>query len=207
MAKRGAAKTQTAQDDSKDYDEAYYEAFDADVFKGAEGLKQFFLSQFPNAKSFIDLGCGIGRVLSVIQDERECWGADFSVGSAGEKQLLRNFIGGSDLTRPLQEQDERFKRQFDVVVSLEVWEHMRPEHEEAYLKNLVSFDPKHIVVSCAGVGQWGRHHFLCQDMETWVPKIEQLGYELDAMPCIKWGRIKSLAGYYRRNGVVFKKKA
>ncbi len=160
-----------------------------------------FISQFLrelNMNSFCDIGCGNGDMLSTIQNEFNTLGIDFSVGSI-ELQKLTNFIC-HDLTLPL-----KLNRTFDVVISLETYEHIPKEYEQQFLDNIFTLAPKILILSCAEPKQWGRRHYNPIGKDTMINKILSYEYNVDTELTEKFYKIKYLATFYRKNTVIFRK--
>lgn len=187
------------------YDAAFYDAEGVAIRPAAlQRWRNWFLSRFPDVKSLLDVGCGRGDIAAVLQDDIYVAGCDFSVGSNVD-QRLKNF-SLVDLSKPAN-----FDRKFDAVMSLEVYEHLDKEFEPQYLKNLASVDPTWLIVSCAKLGQIGRHHVNCQMMYEWVPKINELGYVVDVEKSREFFFLgkkegQTLPNWYRNNTVVFERR-
>jgi hypothetical protein len=92
---------------------------------------------------------------------------------------------------------------WDLVYSLEVYEHIPGEFEDTYLSNLVALKPKHLIISCAEPGQWGRHHYNCNDKAHVIEKLSALGYTYDDALTQSFLKIKGLATFYKKNTAVF----
>jgi SAM-dependent methyltransferase len=190
-------KTYDAEFERNAYDDAYYHNHVKYYEKGLSGFAKFMLENV-SFNSLCDLGCGTGAFSATLQDEKEVLGVDFSVGSENVSYLKKeNFLLG-DLTQPLN-----LGRKFDVVLSLEVWEHLYRECEQAYLDNIVALDPSTLIISCARPGQWGRHHVNLQSQEEWVPKITSRGYSVSEDLTQKFRAIPRLATFYKKNTVIF----
>src|SRR5215467_13018648 len=105
-------------------------------------------------KSVIDVGCGVGAWLSVFN---ECGVEDF-YGLDGE-YVDRNMLEiphqrflAVDLTKPIQ-----LNRQFDLVVSLEVAEHLPDNCAEMFVDSLTKLG-RVILFSAAIPHQGGTRH-------------------------------------------------
>lgn len=121
----------------------------------------------------IDVGCGTGAWLSVFAEHGiEGWGVD---GEWIERESLlfpaERFTAG-DLERPLD-----VHRQFDLVVSLEVGEHLRPQSAEIFVESLTRLGPV-LLFSAAVPQQGGTHHVNEQWPDYWVARFARHGYVL-----------------------------
>jgi cyclopropane fatty-acyl-phospholipid synthase-like methyltransferase len=147
----------------------------------------------------IDVGCGTGTWLSVF---REC-GVEEVFGVDGEwvnremleipKARFRSF----DLKKPLY-----LDRQFDLVVSLEVAEHLPGECAETFIDSLTRLGPV-VLFSAAIPYQGGTHHVNEQWPEYWAQYFRDRAYGV-----IDWIRKKvwqnnNVEWFYAQNMLLF----
>lgn len=125
-------------------------------------------------KSIVDVGCGIGTWLSVFEE----LGVKDIVGIDGEyvdRTLLHiseeKFIT-KDLTKPL-----KLDRQFDLVVCLEVAEHLPEVVADTFIEGLVSLGD-FIIFSAAIPDQGGQGHLNEQWPTYWQSKFKMHGFYL-----------------------------
>jgi SAM-dependent methyltransferase len=150
-------------------------------------------------KSVIDVGCGIGSWLSVFKEH----GIDDILGVDGkwvDKKLLmipcEKFIS-SNLEEPIE-----VNRRFDLVVSLEVAEHIRPEHASSFVKSLVDLGPV-ILFSAAIPLQVGKHHVNEQWPDYWVMLFKEHRYvAVDAIRRQIWQN-ENVEYWYAQNILIF----
>lgn len=152
-----------------------------------------------NPRSVIDIGCGIGSWLSVFREH----GIEDVLGVDGEwvdKDMLmipREQFISSDLENPIE-----VNRRFDLVVSLEVAEHIRPEHASSFIKSLVDLGPV-ILFSAAIPLQIGKHHVNEQWPDYWVRHFEEHGYvAIDAIRKQIW-QDENVEYWYAQNILIF----
>ncbi|MDP2923126.1 MAG: class I SAM-dependent methyltransferase [Candidatus Omnitrophota bacterium] len=150
-------------------------------------------------KSVIDVGCGIGAWLSVFKE----YGIEDIVGIDGKwinKKMLRipedRFLS-LDIRTPLI-----LDRQFDLVVSLEVAEHLPSECAETFIDNLTRLGPV-ILFSAAIPLQTGMCHLNEQWPDYWARYFRERGYL--AIDCIRekiWQNDK-VEWWYIQNTLIF----
>jgi SAM-dependent methyltransferase len=123
-------------------------------------------------KSVVDVGCGIGAWLSVFRDHgiRDLTGID---GPYVERSHLM-IPGESFLSRDL-EQPISLPRRFDLVISLEVAEHLSPASAGDFVRSLTRLGPA-ILFSAAIPGQGGEHHVNEQWPDFWAAKFAEAGF-------------------------------
>jgi len=169
----GNRKSYDAILEQQAYDDNFYQAARKDFSTALPHLRQWFVDNFHDASSIIDLGCGSGEMIACIKDDFDVYGVDFSIGA---QKLAPAYLGDhffiGDLTQPLKSQISNLKTHYDVVVSLETYEHIHAEYETTYLNNIASFDPDHIVISCALNEQKGRHHYNTKSFFDFITTVE-----------------------------------
>ncbi len=119
-------------------------------------------------ESYLDIGCGgehLVKLMGRLIGEDNAWGVDLE---SPDIHVVTH-----DLQRPLD-----LKRKFDMVVSLEVGEHLPKESADVYCDSLVKHTGQWLVFSAAHVGQGGWHHVNCQNKDYWQGKLTSRGLEL-----------------------------
>ena len=89
----------------------------------------------------------------------------------------------------------------DLVVSLEVAEHIEPEHANTYVKNLVMMNTNGvgILLSAATPGQGGHYHVNCQFPDYWEKKFKYHEYIRDK--CIEENIKRRIAPWQSAAGI------
>lgn len=192
-------KTYDPDHEKQTYDDDFYKRHASYYDRAIPYFTNFMKENF-QFESMCDLGCGPGDFLRELQNERDVCGVDFSVGVSTNLAIDPSRYVEADLTKPLP-----FKRHYDVVMSLEVWEHLHLEFEGQYLDNIDSLTPDHLIISCAAPRQWGRHHYSPHPAEYVIDTVTARGYVYDQELTAKFKKIKYLASFYRRNTFVFHK--
>lgn len=180
------------------YEKEFYQSRQSGSRQSAEIIIPLLLD-LVNPKSVIDVGCGVGSWLSVFKEHgiEDILGVD---GQWVDKDLLmipRDKFISSDLEKPI-----RVNRRFDLVVSLEVAEHIRPEHASSFVKSLVDLGPV-ILFSAAIPLQIGKHHVNEQWPDYWVRHFGEHGYVVvDAIRKRIWHN-DNVEYWYAQNILIF----
>jgi SAM-dependent methyltransferase len=148
--------------------------------------------------SVVDVGCGIGTWLAVFEE----LGVKDVVGIDGDyvnRNLLhideQNFIP-SDLKKPFH-----LDRKFDLVVCLEVAEHLPEEAASAFIESLVSLSDI-ILFSAAIPDQGGQNHLNEQWPIYWQLKFKEHKFELhDFIRSDIWFN-KNVDWWYKQNMLI-----
>ena len=148
-----------------------------------------------NPKSVIDIGCGTGSFLSVLLD----LGINDVLGVEGEwlnKNKLfinKEIVVTKDLEKPFF-----LERKFDLVISLEVAEHIGKEYSEIFVKNLTDLGDV-ILFSAALPGQGGQNHLNEQWPEFWQNIFKAKGYSFYDSIRLNFWNIKEVDFWYKQN--------
>ena len=152
-------------------------------------------------RSILDVGCGTGTWLKIFDE----FGITDYVGIDGvpiddqrlkipvEKFMIR------DLRKTFS-----LQRKFDLILSLEVAEHIAEEYADQYIESLVTHGDV-ILFSAAIPGQGGQHHVNEQWPAFWQKKFERHGfYYHDLIRPEIWNQ-KGVQWWYRQNIFLLKK--
>lgn len=150
-------------------------------------------------RSIIDIGCGIGTWLSVFVES----GVDDIYGIDGEHvdsemlEIPKEHFLSFDLSKPF-----RMNRQFDLVMSLEVAEHIPSECAKVFVDSLINLGPV-IFFSAAIPFQWGEYHVNEQWPEYWVKIFKEKGYvAIDYIRKNIWQN-ENVEWWYAQNTLIF----
>lgn len=158
------------------------------------------VSDLFQSRSVVDVGCGTGAWLKAWN---EVFKLEDYLGIEGpylerEKVLIpRDKIIFKDLKEPVS-----LDRQFDLVMSLEVAEHLPAANADTFIQSLVSLGGV-VLFSAAIPGQEGTYHINEQYPEYWAAIFARYNYV--AVDCIRpriWNN-PGVAFYYRQNILVF----
>lgn len=182
------------------YSKDFYQTIGELSKRSAEVIVPLILQRVP-CDRIIDVGCGEGAWLKVFQKHGvgEVLGVD---GDHVDENILaiskENFIS-FDLRKPLQ-----LETNFDLVVSLEVAEHLPPETAETFVESLTGLGSV-ILFSAAIPHQPGEHHINPQWLDYWVGLFHDRNYV--AIDCIRqqvWNN-PNVAFWFAQNILFFVK--
>ena len=150
-------------------------------------------------KSVIDVGCGTGNWLAVFRDlgVEDAWGVDGSYVPKEGRQIPPDRFLERDLGKPLM-----LDRRFDLVVSLEVAEHLPASAAPTFVQSLVGLGPV-VLFSAAIPFQGGVHHVNEQWPDYWAELFGRHSYV--ALDCLRkriWSNDK-VQWWYAQNILLF----
>lgn len=155
-------------------------------------------------KSVLDVGCGIGTWLKCFNN----FGIADTKGIDGDyvdREQLKRYIDISqfepvDLTYPFD-----LHKTFDLVLSLEVAEHLPAASAHGFIKSLCKHGDT-VVFSAAIPGQGGQNHVNEQWKEYWIDMFLDFGFKpYDLLRWKIWNN-KKVDWWYKQNILVFSKK-
>lgn len=183
------------------YSDFYYGRILEKSRESAEVLVPLVLS-LVHPTSVVDVGCGTGAFLSTF----ERYGVTDVLGIDGDyvkrKTLLipEDKFMPFDLTRPLQ-----LDRTFDLVMCLEVVEHLPPEVADTLVDSLVRLGNL-VLFSAAVPFQGGKNHVNEQWPDYWAEKFGKRGYA--PVDCIRkrvW-QDSRVEWWYSQNALLYVKR-
>lgn len=167
----------------------------------SEALGKLLL--YMNVKTIVDFGCGPGWYVKALRR------TDFKiVGYDGNphvgeisKLILQDgtACGCADLTQNLVSDVL-----LDLVLCLEVGEHIPKEYEDQLIKNLVQNTRKYIILSWAIEGQGGDGHINCHSNQYIINKLVQAGFS-ENIPAKNYLRHNAKLCWFKNTIMVFSK--
>lgn len=150
-------------------------------------------------KSVVDVGCGTAEFLSVFNEKgvKEILGVDGKWVDPEKLRIPKEHFLGADLEKPLH-----VDRIFDLVVSLEVAEHLYEKSAKTFIESLTRLGPV-VLFSAAIPFQGGVHHVNEQWPDYWVKLFESKGYVV--IDCIRkkiWNN-DSVSVWYAQSTFLF----
>jgi SAM-dependent methyltransferase len=127
----------------------------------------------------VDVGCGLGTWLSVCREYGidEVFGVDGDYVDKSKLEIPEDRFLSFDLRKSL-----RVDKQFDLVLSLEVAEHLPGECAETFIDSLTRLGPV-VLFSAAIPFQGGTEHVNEQWPDYWVERFRTKGYVV--VDCIR----------------------
>ncbi|MFN3270041.1 MAG: class I SAM-dependent methyltransferase, partial [Candidatus Kapaibacteriota bacterium] len=158
-----------------------------------------FIVKLLNPKSVVDVGCGTGEFLSVFIE----FGIKDVLGIDGEWVPRSQLRIPEDKFQPMNLEKPIFLgRKFDLVVSLEVAEHLSPNSTPNFIDFLTSLG-NIILFSAAIPGQGGLNHINERWQEDWKNLFEERGYVLfDAIRKQFWYN-PNVCFWYKQNAFLY----
>src|SRR5215208_1091207 len=186
----------------KPYTEDYYAARRIGVIRPSARSARVIVPlvlELVQPKSVIDVGCGTGEWLSVFEEHgvEDVWGVDGGWVSKEMLEIAEERFVPLDLEQPFH-----MDRTFDLVVSLEVAEHLPEECANTFVDSLTGLAPV-VLFSAAIPHQVGRKHINCQWPEYWAERFHEKDYVV--IDCLRrkiW-RNENVAKSYRQNILMF----
>jgi SAM-dependent methyltransferase len=147
--------------------------------------------------SVVDFGCGLGTWLKAFKDNgvKEILGLD---GDWCNKDLLYKYIKKEEFKCVDLESPIHLEKEYDLVISLEVAEHLSDASSDIFVQSLVNAG-KIILFSAAVPGQGGWNHINEQWPSYWRLKFEKHRYLFHDIIRPKIWNISDVAVCYRQN--------
>jgi SAM-dependent methyltransferase len=184
------------------YDEEYYGKQSAGSYHSALVVLPVIFEQLGRPASILDIGCGPGTWLKAAREllgAVQVLGVDHPRVHGSSSRLAisdKDFIG-CDLVQPLE-----LGRKFDLVLSLEVAEHLEPKFADRFVENLVHHSDS-VVFSAAIPGQGGRYHVNERFPHYWVDRFNAVGFTCyDTLRPKLWLR-SDVEFWYQQNILIF----
>ena len=187
------------------YPPGFYRSHKENARKSAEIIVPLVMELLPVA-SVVDVGCALGTWLAVFREHgtRIILGIDGDWVPSEDLEIPQDSFVAYDLTRPI-----RLDRTFDLVVALEVAEHLPVASAEIFVDTLVRLGS--VILFSAAIPRQGgthgeAHHPNEQWPSYWVQLFEKRGFEvLDSIRRRIWEN-DSVAAWYAQNILLFVRK-
>ena len=183
------------------YTQKFYKDQSVGSRRSAEAIVPLVLTLI-KPQSVIDVGCGLGTWLSVFKEfgVKDVFGIDGDHVDRSMLQIPNERFTAFDLKKPIP-----IDRQFDLVISLEVAEHLPEDCAKTFIHSLTGLGPV-ILFSAAIPFQGGTNHLNEQWPDYWANHFNDNGYV--AVDCLRkkvW-QDDQVEWWYAQNILLFSKK-
>ena len=181
------------------YDSSFYER--NMKYQETLGLRIIpFLVKMYYPKSIIDFGCGSGLFLKTLSDKSDADYIGLNFDTPSNLIIDRSKFISADFSKPIN-----LERKFNLVISLEVAEHIDIKSADIFIDSLVNHSKGLIMFSAATPGQGGENHINEQPHEFWHVKFGNYGFKkCDIIrPIIKDD--KTVPFWYRNNIFIYER--
>jgi len=185
----------------KKYTEKFYKDRHDKTLYSANRVIEVLADVLPEITSAIDVGCGVGTWLSVLQSKgvTQVFGVDGYWVNVEDLVIPRGCFLQHDLTCQLD-----LKRRFDLAISLEVAEHLPTDSAAPFVKQLTKL-ADFVLFSAAIPGQPGINHINLQWPDYWVSLFKEEEYSvMDIVRPAIWTD-NAIPFWYRQNVFLFVK--
>ncbi len=151
-------------------------------------------------QTLIDVGCGRGAWLSVFKQKGNAnvFGMDGDYVKQEHLMIHQDNFIPTDLNQPFP----LIEKKYDLLMSLEVAEHLRPERSKSFVDDLCTLSDI-IVFSAATIGQGGENHINERPLEDWRQFFQANNYQAFdyVRPLIKESRM--VEPWYKYNILIY----
>jgi SAM-dependent methyltransferase len=187
-----------ASDGNEPYGRGFFESQAPTSRRSAQVVVPLVL-QLIQATSVVDVGCGTGAWLSTFQEAgvEDILGIDGGYLDRSLLEIPHDRFLPRDLRLPLH-----VDRQFDLVLSLEVAEHLPSACADQFVDSLVGLGPA-VLFSAAVPNQGGTNHINERWQTYWASMFEEKGYRcIDGIRPEIWEN-ERVDWWYRQNTFLF----
>lgn len=138
------------------------------------GLAGCITRLYGSVKSVADLGCGLGDYCKYLKEH----GIPLVHGYEGTPDIKEIAVYDDIMVLDLSKR-RWVGINYELVLAIEVGEHLPVEHEETFINNVLEFTKKDLVLSWAIPGQGGEGHFNEQSNEYIIAKFMGAGLRFE----------------------------
>ena len=163
-----------------DYNKLFYDSFCGEDYSNTELWERHFgniadrIVEFFSPKTVLDAGCANGYLVKALRARGvDAYGVDISsYAIESADATLRPYLNVQSLTDPLP---KSFPNKYDLVVTIEVLEHMQPEDGAVAIKRLCSYSDT-VLFSSTPYDLDNKTHVNVQQAEYWAKIFAQNSY-------------------------------
>jgi SAM-dependent methyltransferase len=180
------------------YDDLFFDYVDSGAINSAQIITGLVGSELRPA-SVLDVGCGRGGWLSQWKQQgaRDVQGIDGDYVDRDKLYIDKSEFRPVDLNAPFD-----LDRRFDIVQSVEVAEHLKPQSSAGFVACLVKHGDV-IMFSAAPPGQGGTGHINERSFEYWRRLFGEHGYQAYDFVRPKVRNEASVEPWYRFNTFIY----
>ena len=187
------------------YNDQFYKSLTDASYSSAKHFVSILNSVPINPKTVVDVGCGRGPWLKAFSDS----GSKELVGIDGDwvsqEDMLDKKIKFYSIDLSSNVIKNPINKKFDLAMSLEVAEHLKPEQAITFINYLISFSDT-ILFSAAFSGQGGTDHFNERPHTYWAKIFIKNGYlPYDLFRSKVWEN-QEIEVWYRQNTFLYLKR-
>ena len=187
------------------YSAHYYEStVEGPAVASAETISESILVDH-GLGTVIDVGCGTGALLEALRNKgREVFGLESSAAALEYCKGRKLDVQKLDLEREPFPQDGKF----DLVVSMEVAEHLPEQIADSYVDLLTRLSDR-ILFTAALPGQGGDDHVNEQPISYWMSNFQARRFSSDENLASRWSSAWRVTGvvasFYHANLMIFRR--
>jgi SAM-dependent methyltransferase len=175
---------------------------DRQAMKSAQAIADSIVRDF-SPITVLDVGCGTGALLQSLA-LKKVQGVGLEYSEAALKYCRARSLDVRKFNLET-EQSMQFDNSFDLVVSLEVAEHLPEQVADRFIDLLCRYGQA-VIFTAAPPGQGGKGHLNEQPHEYWIEKFSQRSYNYDETLSMRWRtewKQKGVSAWYSRNLMIF----
>ena len=184
--------------ESKYYNKNFYDLQKINSYNSAREIVPCLI-EYLNPKSVIDVGCGIGTWLKVFDENgiKDLLGIDGEYIDLNSFLLKKDIFVSHDISKNIA-----LNKKFDLVISLEVAEHLPAESSDILVDTLTKLGSV-IYFSAAIPFQGGTNHLNEQWQSYWANKFKVRNFlAIDLIRPMVWTN-NNVQACYAQNGIIY----
>ncbi|PKN88653.1 MAG: hypothetical protein CVU46_00150 [Chloroflexi bacterium HGW-Chloroflexi-8] len=182
------------------YDNDFFSKHDLISYKSAVSFVPILFDLF-EINSVVDIGCGIGSWLKAFQDHGVTNIKGYDVSNLQKSDYLVPYEN-LELNFDFISRDFPNDKKYDILLCLEVVEHLPEKKSFEFIKKLTELSPV-ILFSAAIPGQSGHGHINEQYPSFWNEIFQKFSFiEIDFIKPLIWNNYE-IAWWYRQNMTIY----
>lgn len=182
------------------YNDPFYDMVRREATSAASLVLPRMFDLFPHIESVIDVGCGEGAWLNIAkQHQKSVFGIDGDHVKRERLLIENDEFESFNLEMPLS-----LNNRWDLVISLEVAEHLSPGRAIGFIESLCSFGDI-VLFSAAVPHQGGVNHLNERRLNYWIKLFDNHGYKPSGIIRYYFWNDDRIMHYYRQNMMLFVK--